>query len=193
VELTATPAWHWRRLGLIERDGTPTRRGILFSFFHHGEGLAVAAALEDAGYAIDVLVFDLANLRAGPRFAGDDSPFAGRLGALCSKTYDRADLDGYLMMGVPVEYGAGAAEVIREIIGHGTALAKLQTETLRAGDIERALIEWRSVLRHIAMAPDFDWDRWRELRRAATSLVTSNAESRLPALPPLTAAQRRSP
>ncbi len=191
VEIIATPAWFWRKLGLIERDGTPARRGIVFSFFHHGEGLAIAAALEDAAYAIDDLVFDLANLRAGPRFAGDDSPFAGRLGALCQKTYDRADLDGYLSMGVPLEYGAGAAEVVREITEHGTGIAKLQTETLRTGDIERALIEWRSVLRHIAMAPDYDWNRWQDLRRAAANHIEANAQAKLPELPPLTAAQRR--
>lgn len=191
VEITATPAWHWRRLGLIEKDGRPTRRGIIFSFFHHGEGLAVAAALEDASCKIGDLIFDLANLRAGPRFAGDDSPFAGKLGVICQKTYDRADLEGYLSMGVPVDYGAGAAEVVREIIEHGTAAVKLQTEALRTGDIERALIEWRSVLRHIALAPDYDWNRWRELRRAATSQIESGTQAKLPDLPPLTAAQRR--
>jgi hypothetical protein len=192
VEITTTPAWMWRKLGLIESDGRPTRRGIVFSFFHHGEGLAIAAALEDATYKIADLIFDLANLRAGPRFAGDDSPFAGRLGALCAKTYDRADLEGYLTMGVPVEYGAGAAEIVREIIGHGTAIPKLQTDTLRTGDIERALIEWRSVLRHIALAPDYEWDRWRELQRAASAHIETNAPAKLPGLPPLTAAQRRS-
>lgn len=133
----------------------------------------------------------MANLRAGPRFAGDDAPFAGRLGALCAKVYDRADLEGYLSMGVPAEYGAGASEIVREIIGHGTAIAKLQTETLRTGDIERALIEWRSVLRHIALAPDYEWDRWRELRSAAARHIETNAPARLPDLPPLTAAQRR--
>jgi len=47
-------------------DGTPTTRGILFSFFHHGEGLAVAAALEDDSYAIDELLFDLANSSRRP-------------------------------------------------------------------------------------------------------------------------------
>jgi len=191
VKITPAPAWFWRQLRLIESDGRPTRRGILFSFFHHGEGLAIAAALEDEGYEIGNLIYDLANLRAGPRFAGDDSPFAGRLGTLCSKTYDRADFDGYLAMGVPVEYGAGASEIVREIIGNGTAITKLQTETLRTGDIERALIEWRSVLRHITLAPDFAWERWRDLQRAAAGHIGSNASARLPELPPLTAAQRR--
>ncbi len=192
AEITATPAWIWRRLGLIETDGRPTRRGIVFSFFHHAEGLAIAAALEDSGYAIADLIYDLANLRAGPRFAGDDSPFGGRLGLACSRATDRADLDGYLSMGVPVEYGAGAEELVREITEHGTAIGKLQTETLRSGDIERALIEWRSVLRHIAMAPDYEWDRWQELQRAAAIHIETNAPARLPELPPLTAAQRRS-
>ena len=45
-----TPVHAWRALGLIEADGTPTRRGIIFSFFQHGEGLAIAAALEDETY-----------------------------------------------------------------------------------------------------------------------------------------------
>lgn len=191
VEITATPAWIWRRLGLITPFGTPTRRGIVFSFFHHGEGLAIAAALEDGHYPIGDLVFDLANLRAGPRFAGDDSPFSGKLGAICQRTYERADLDGYLSMGVPVEYGAGASEVVRDIVEHGLSIGKLQTEMLRTGDIERALIEWRSVLRHVALAPDYDWDRWRALRRAASEHVESSAARRLPELPPLTAAQRK--
>ena len=191
VEIVASPAWLWRRLGLIERDGCPTRRGCIFSFFHHGEGLAIAAALEEPTYAIADLFFDLANLRAGPRFSGDDSPWGGRLGALCQKVSDRADCPGYFSMGVPVEYGAGAAEVIREIVELQTPISKLLTETLRAGDIERALIEWRSVLRHIALAPDYDWDRWRDLKEAAARANENNASPALPALPVLTASQRK--
>ncbi|CAN5501266.1 hypothetical protein BH18VER2_BH18VER2_13960 [soil metagenome] len=74
VEIVASPAYAWRRLGLVEPDGTPTRRGVVFGFFQGGEGLALAAALEDESYPIDDLVFDLANIRAGPRFAGDDAP-----------------------------------------------------------------------------------------------------------------------
>ena len=55
-------------LGLIDAQALPTRRGIVFSFFNHGEGLAVAAALEAKHYPIEELVYDLANLRAGHRF-----------------------------------------------------------------------------------------------------------------------------
>jgi hypothetical protein len=167
VEITASPAHAWRRLGLIDAAGVPTQRGILFSFFHHGEGLAVAAALEDEKYPIEELVFDLANLRAGPRFAGDDSPYAGRLGALCQRIYERVDLPGYLDMGVPLDYGAGASEVVRAIVEQGMTRNRLLTESLRQGDLERALVEWRSLLRHIIWAPDYELERWRELKNAA--------------------------
>ncbi len=115
VEIVASPAFAWRRLGLVEADGTPTRRGVIFGFFQGGEGLAVAAALEDERFPIDDLVFDLANIRAGPRFAGEDAPLGGRLGALCQTVYERADHPGYLEMGVPIHYGSGAAEVVREV------------------------------------------------------------------------------
>jgi hypothetical protein len=173
IEIVQSPAFAWRRLGLIEAGGTPTRRGLLFSFFHHGEGLAVAAALEDESYPIAELIFDLANLRAGPRFAGDESPLAGRLGALCQQVYERADHPGYLEMGVPPAYGAGASEVVRSIVEHHTAPPKLLTESLRAGDIERALIEWRSLLRQIVWAPGADWPRWQELKAAAARSIES--------------------
>ena len=75
---------------------------MIFSFFHGGEGLVVAVALADETYPIDELVFDLANIRAGPRFAGEDTPLGGRLGILCQRVYRRADYPGYLNMGVPV-------------------------------------------------------------------------------------------
>jgi hypothetical protein len=191
VEILASPAFSWRQLGLIDPHGHPTRRGIIFSFFHHGEGLAVAAALEDESYAIPDLVFDLANLRAGPRFAGDDSPLGGRLGALCQHRYERADLPGYLEMGVPLNYGAGASEAIREIVAHGTPRQKLLTESLRSGDLERGLIEWRSLLRHIVWAPDYDWLRWRELKAAAEKFIDATTSPTVLELPPLTTLQRR--
>src|SRR5207245_4694871 len=117
LAIVNSPAYAWRHLGLVEPDGTPTRRGMIFSFFHGGEGLPVAAAPEDETYPINELVFDLANIRAGPRFAGEDSLMGGRLGLLCQRIYVRADYPGYLSMGVPVQYGAGAAEVVRALVG----------------------------------------------------------------------------
>lgn len=179
----------------MDARGFPTTRGVLFSFFNNGEGLAVAAALEDAGYAITDLVFDLANLRAGNRFAGDDSPFSGRLGAKCQAVYERADDPGYLEMGVPIHYGAGAAEVVREIVEHHTPRQKLLTESLRPGDIERAFVEWRSLLRHIALAPDFEHARWRELKIACAKYMDAPATAgalHLPALLPAHLQRRES-
>jgi len=171
AEVPTAPAYHWRQLGLVEPNGHPTRRGIIFSFFHHGEGLAVAAALEDARYPLDDLLFDLANLRAGPRFAGDDSPYGGRLGLLCQQVYDRAELPGYLTLGIPIDYGAGASESIRNHVELGVPRSKLLTENLRLGDFERAFIEWRSLLRHITWAPDYAWDRWQALKPAAAAML----------------------
>ena len=37
----------WRRLGLVDPAGVPTRRGRVASFFSQGDGLAIAAGLED--------------------------------------------------------------------------------------------------------------------------------------------------
>ena len=104
---------------------------------------------------ISDLVFDLANIRAGPRFAGEDAPMGGRLGILCQRIYGRADYPGYLIMGVPIHYGAGASEVVRELVADPKSRHKLTSDLLRHGDIERALIEWRSLLRHIVAAPDY--------------------------------------
>jgi hypothetical protein len=175
VAIVNSPTYAWRHLGLVEPDGTPTRRGIIFSFFHGGEGLAVAVALEDETYPIDELVFDLANIRAGPRFAGEDAPMGGRLGILCQRIYSRADYPGYLTMGVPVQYGAGASEVVRALVADPRSKHKLTNELLRHGDIERALVEWRSILRHIVLAPAYPFSRWMELKVAAKELVDKTA------------------
>jgi superfamily II DNA/RNA helicase len=190
-EIVASPAYAWRRLGLVEPNGAPTRRGIIFGFYQGGEGLAIAAALEDECYPIDDLVFDLANIRAGPRFAGEDSPLGGRLGALCQTVYDRADHPGYLEMGVPVHYGAGASEVIHEVVKNASGRYKITSESLRYGDIERAQMEWRSLLRHTAAAPDFEWERWRELKAAAAQQLSLTTSPTILDFPPLLAAQQR--
>jgi hypothetical protein len=185
--ITNSPAYAWRSLGLVTENGTPTRRGILFSFFQAGEGLAIAAALEDETYPVDDLVFDLANIRAGPRFAGEDAPLGGRLGILCQRVYARADHPGYLEMGTPVHYGSGAAEVIRELVSNPSARYRLTNESLRHGDIERALMEWRSLLRHIVGAPVLDWERWQALQKLATHFIGNTSSPAAVDFPPLLA------
>jgi hypothetical protein len=191
VVITNSPAYAWRQLGLVSEDGTPTRRGILFSLFHAGEGLAIAAGLEDESYPIDDLVFDLANIRAGPRFAGEDAPLGGRLGILCQQVYGRADHPGYLEMGVPVQYGSGASEVMRELASDGSVRYRFTNESLRHGDIERALMEWRSLLRHIVGAPALDWERWGSLQKAAAHFIGNTTSPAAVEFPPLLASQQR--
>jgi hypothetical protein len=188
--ITHSPAYAWRQLGLVTEDGAPTRRGTVFSFFQAGEGLAIAGALEDETYPIDDLVFDLANIRAGPRFAGEDAPLGGRLGILCQRIYGRADHPGYLEMGVPAHYGSGASEVIRELVANPTARYRMTNESLRSGDIERALMEWRSLLRHIVGAPSLDWARWRSLQEVAAHFIGSTTSPAAVDFPPLLASQR---
>ena len=196
-DLTTTivnsPAYAWRQLGLVTENGTPTRRGVLFSFFQAGEGLAIAAALEAETYPVDDLIFDLANIRAGPRFAGEEALLGGRLGILCQQVYGRADHPGYLEMGVTVQYGSGASEVIRELVTNPSARYRMTNESLRHGDIERALMEWRSLLRHIVGAPGLDWERWRALQKIAAHFIGSTTSPAAVEFPPLLASQQRRP
>ncbi|HEY5894376.1 MAG TPA: DEAD/DEAH box helicase [Chthoniobacterales bacterium] len=168
-----TPAMAWRSLGLVEPDGKPTLRGRVFSFFNHGEGLAIAAALERDDYPIEDVVYDLADIRAGHRFAGDDSPYGGRLGFVCQQAYRRMDFPGYLEMGVPVGFGNGAGEIMRELALYGGNRNRFLTEELRPGDIERAQLEWRSLLRQVVAAPPLEWQRWIDLQTAARIVLES--------------------
>ncbi|MGJ3243657.1 MAG: DEAD/DEAH box helicase [Opitutales bacterium] len=185
-----TPAEIWFELGLITHRGEPTRRGMIFSFFNHGEGLAVAVALEDPAYATEDLLYDLANLRAGHRFdrQGEGS---GRLRAVCRQAYRNRTYPGYLRKGVPSEYGEGAAEVVRQLETDPQARYRLAHDDLRVGDIERASLEFRSLLQHVAKAPEYPWDRWMALKTAAIDYLKGRlARPTLPALPRLTAEQR---
>ena len=179
----------WFSLGLVDRHAAPTRRGILFSFFNYGEGLAIAAALEDASYAVEDLVKDLANLRAGHRFEVHEAA-SGRLGAACRSAFGLVTYPGYLSRGLPSTYGEGAAEILFDP-GARKNLFKADSE-LRMGDVERARLEWRSMLRHIAHAPDLNWDRWLALKAAAQSEVAKfPKEGSLDDLPPLTPRQQQ--
>ncbi|WP_309384323.1 DEAD/DEAH box helicase [Cerasicoccus frondis] len=185
-----TPAEIWLQLGLIDDHKRPTRRGVIFSFFNHGEGLAIAAALEDATYDLYDLLFDVANLRAGHRFEHFDNT-SGRLGSLCRLTYRGMTAPGYLEGGLPPGYGNGASEVIAALKETPDAAHRFLGDELRPGDIERANLEWRSILNHVAFAPDFYWDRWMEFKELARQYVLSHfGIIRLAELPALTPQQR---
>ena len=169
----------WRRLGLIGPDGRPTLRGEIASLFQHGEGLAVAAALEDESYDAEALAWDLAELRAGERVAAG-SRNSSRLGACCRLAYRSLTAEGYLREGLPAGFGEGCAETMRAFALHGKVPARNDAEHGPGpGDLERALLEWRSTLQLIAHGPDHPWTRWQELRRASLS-VLGRIAGRLP-------------
>ena len=117
---------------------------------------------------------------------------AGGLGGLCQRVYGRGDYPGYLEMGVPIDYGDGASAVVAELARHPGNRHRLLNEALRAGDLERAVTEWRSLLAHIVAAPDYPWDRWQALQAAARQRVEADgAHGQLPVFPALSAAQQR--
>lgn len=175
----------WRRLGLIDASGVPTRRGKMASFFSQGDGLATAAGLEDDSYAVDEMIYDLANLDASFRFCEEDHRWGGRLALVCQKTYGTISAPGYLENGVPPKYGAGAEQVVAAV--HKDPLSKHSwvTELLGPGDIDRVIVEWRSTLRQIAHARDLDWPRWRALQEKAREILNETESPTLTALPPL--------
>lgn len=181
----------WRRMDLVDVRGVPTRRGQVVSFFSQGDGLAIAAALEDEKYPISELIYDLANLDAGFRFCGEENRWAGRLAITCNRTYGTQTIPGYLENGAPPKYGSGAEQVVAGV--HKNPLSKHEwvTDLLGAGDIDRIIIEWRSTMRQIAHAPNLDWPRWRELQTAAKNILQETESPTLTDLPPLEYHQTR--
>ncbi len=181
----------WRRLGLVEATGIPTRRGRVMSFFSQGDGLAVAAALEDESYHLDELVYDLANLDAGFRFARDENRWGGRLAMNCQRAYGVQSIPGYLENGVPPGYGWGAHEVVRSVHHDPLTKSRWITEALGPGDIDRIIIEWRSTLRRIAHSPALDWVRWTNMQVMAKSILNETASPTNTNLPPLEYSQTK--
>ncbi len=175
----------WRRVGLVDAAGVPTLRGQLVSFFSQGTGLAMAAALEESSYPLDELIYDLANLDAGFRFCGEENRWAGRLPMACHQIYGLQSIDGYLENGVPPGYGSGAEHVVAAVHKNPLSKSAWITELLGAGDIDRVIIEWRSLLRQIANAPPLDWPRWRALQAMAKGILSETESPTLTDLPPL--------
>ncbi len=175
----------WRRLGLVDAAGVPTRRGQMVSFFSQGDGLAISAALEDERYHLDELIYDLADLDAGFRFCGEENRWAGRLAIACHRIYGQQSITGYLENGVPPKYGAGAEQIVAGV--HKNPLSKQAwiTDFIGAGDIDRVIIEWRSLLRQISHAPELDWPRWKALQALARAILRETESPTLTTLPPL--------
>src|SRR5205085_11972978 len=132
----------WRRLGLVDTGGVPTLRGRMVSFFPQGDGLAIAAALEEESYSLDELIYDLANLDAGFRFCGDENRWGGRLALVCHDKYGLQSIPGYLENGVPPKYGAGAEQIVASVHKNPQDKHRWMTDLIGAGDIDRVIIEW---------------------------------------------------
>jgi superfamily II DNA/RNA helicase len=175
----------WRRLNLVDAAGAPTRRGRLVSFFSQGDGLAIAAGLEDEKYPLEEFIYDLANLDAGFRFCGDENRWGGRLAMACHERFGLQSIPGYLENGMPPKYGAGAEQIVASV--HKNPLSKHGwiTDLVGVGDIDRVIIEWRSLMRQIAHAPELDWERWRELQALAKTFLNETESPTLTDLPPL--------
>jgi hypothetical protein len=177
----------WRKLGLVDPSGQPTLRGQVFSRFQKGEGLIVAAALQDETYPIDELIMHLANIRAGHRF--DDTGGGGgseRLAGAARSCYGMVDYAGYLELGLCPGYGEGAAEVLETQYTGKNKRHDIASEFLSNGDIERAFVEWLSLLRHIVHAAPIGWNRWLELQSEAKLVLEKYAQKHkldLPVLP----------
>jgi hypothetical protein len=151
------------------------------------------------------LIFDLANLFSGERFAGTNPRILGRLAAVCEKAFHRFSIDGYLVNGVPPQYGYGAAEVVKaRVEGERLRVLAEAQEQAGRGDIDRLMTEWRSLLRQIAAAPPITFEgemaaapalflaeRWDTLRGMARAYINDLRVEALPDLPSLTPEQRR--
>ncbi|MBL9178499.1 MAG: DEAD/DEAH box helicase [Verrucomicrobiaceae bacterium] len=172
-----SPVHAWRTLGLIDAHGVPTRRGEIFSFFQHGEGLAVVAALEDESYPADDLVHHMANLRGGSKFELSMDCGSERLAAVCRGTYGFINHHGYLEHGLPVDYGEGAAELLDAMLHPEQPGAQDLKAGIAEGDISRAYVEWLSLLRHITHAPDHPWKRWSALKEAAKAVLKHHTKT----------------
>jgi hypothetical protein len=161
------------------------------SFFSQGDGLAIAAGLEEQSYPLEELIYDLANLDAGFRFCGDDNRWGGRLALVCHEKYGLQSVPGYLENGVPPKYGAGAEQVVASVHKNPTNRHTWITDLLGPGDIDRVIIEWRSLLRQIAHALDLDWPRWRAFQSMARAILNETESPTITSLPPLPYDQTR--
>ena len=165
----------WRQLGLVDQSGAPTPRGRIFSRFQGGEGLMIAAALEDTKYPIDDIVSHLANLRGGARFVDFAEGASQRMAVVAREIYGHVDHEGYLEGGLCPGFGEGTCEALSLHRSGGMRSLEKQTDAIRKGDIERATLEWRSLLRHIVHAADPVFPRWNELQAAARAALEKPA------------------
>lgn len=186
-----TLLWEWKQLGLVDRHLRVTPRGQIVAHFHGPEGLAIAAALDVPDYRIDDLLFDLADLFGGSRFCGNEPRWAGRLAEACRAAYGRFSIPGWLEWGVPPAYGYGGASVLLASLNRSERRARLAGDHAGAGDVDRLLVEWWSLLRQITAASSGGPERWHFLQEEAALWLDGRETPLPPDIPPLTAEQAR--
>jgi superfamily II DNA/RNA helicase len=194
LELDPKPAliWLWNRVGILDKQLQLTRRGRAMACFSGPEGLGVLAGLEDEKYPLNDLLEDMANLVAGDRFCGNEPRWGGRLAYACQKSYRRFTSDGFLVDGMPVNYGAGGAEIVRSFRTKKYVPMQNLEEHVHRGDIDRLLIEWKSLLRQIAKADaNTSWPRWTEFQELCRDEYSQYERASLPGLPVIPAEQQK--
>jgi len=100
-------------------------------------------------------------------------------------------LSGYLEHGLPPDYGSGAAEIVASIHRDPSSKYLWITDWTGPGDIDRLIIEWRSLLRRAAHSPELNWDRWRAFQELARQILHETESPTLTELPPLEFHQKK--
>ncbi|MEO6053885.1 MAG: hypothetical protein ABIP97_07740, partial [Chthoniobacterales bacterium] len=178
-----SPAYAWRKLGLVDAQGNPTERGRIAAQFQAGEGLMIAAALEDSNYPVTLLLQHLANLRGGLRFSNALAGEGDLLSLAARRCYGHLDFPGYLNVGLSTDYGEGTSAAIAAFEKGGKPRHEREAEGIRRGDVERARLEWLSLLRHVAFAllPEnlCNLEFQKKAKELLQQLVTENALNRV--------------
>lgn len=81
--------------------------------------------------------------------------------------------------------------MVRRIHQDPACKVRFVSEVLGTGDIDRMIIEWRSLLRQIAHAAPLEWPRWTELQAMARPLLHEVRSPTETSLPPLEYAQTK--
>jgi hypothetical protein len=66
-------------------------------------------------------------------------------------------------------FGEGTWEALEIYNNEGLKSLQKETESLRRGDLERAILEWKSLLRHILHAANPSTPRWEEFQSCAAA------------------------
>jgi hypothetical protein len=93
---------------------------------------------------------------------------------------------------MPVNYGAGGAEIVRSLRAKKYVPMEGLEDHVHRGDVDRLLIEWRTLLRQIATATvDASWPRWTEFQALCRTEFAQYERVSLPTLPVIPAEQQK--